>query len=122
MAIHETQLTTTSTQAAYHVHVVKYACALCRKMVDCTYGFQRRSAGSLQRRGFREKLTIFLPLLPAEYVTGFSGRTDPPEVRFDLTDTQTDRPNYSNPPAHARRVNKLSTHSVSTNKSQRRTK
>ena len=28
MAIHETQLTTTSTQAAYCVRVVKYACAL----------------------------------------------------------------------------------------------
>ena len=32
---------------------------------------------------------IFLPPLPAEYVTVFSGRTDAPEVRCDLTDTQT---------------------------------
>ena len=28
MAIHETQLMTTSTQAAYHARVVKYACTL----------------------------------------------------------------------------------------------
>ena len=34
---------------------------------------------------------IFSPLLPAEYVTAFSGQTDAPEVRFDLTDRQTDR-------------------------------
>ena len=46
---------------------------------------------------------IFRPLLPAEYVTVFSGQTDAPEVRFDLTDRQTDRPNYTNPPAHAHR-------------------
>ena len=36
--------------------------------------------------------------MPAEYVTAFSGRTDAPEVRYDLTDKQTnrqtDRPNY----------------------------
>ena len=30
---------------------------------------------------------IFRPPLPAEYVTVFSGRTDVPEVRCDLTDT-----------------------------------
>ena len=65
------------------------------------------SAGSLQRSGFRENPTNFLPSLPAEYVTAFSGRTDAPEVRCDLTDTQTDRPNYSNPRcACAPRVNK----------------
>ena len=62
MAIHETQLTTTSTQVAYRVRVVKYACALCRKMADCTYGFQRRSAGSLQPSAFREKPTNFFDL------------------------------------------------------------
>ena len=33
---------------------------------------------------------IFGPPLPAEYVTVFSGRTDAPEVRCDLTDRQTD--------------------------------
>ena len=41
---------------------------------------------------------IFGPLLPAEYVTELSGRTDAPKVRGHLTDTY----NYSNPPAHAR--------------------
>ena len=35
--------------------------------------------------------------MPAEYRTAFAGQTDSPEVRFDLTDTQTHRPNYSNP-------------------------
>ena len=34
---------------------------------------------------------FFSPSLPAEYVTAFSGRTDAPEVRCDLTDKQTDR-------------------------------
>ena len=33
---------------------------------------------------------IFQPPLPAEHVTVFSGRTDAPGVRFDLTDRQTD--------------------------------
>ena len=33
---------------------------------------------------------IFLTLLSAEYVTALSGQTDAPEVRCDLTDTQTD--------------------------------
>ena len=47
---------------------------------------------------------IFGPSLLAEYVTVFSGRTDTPEVRCDLTHTHTHRQtNYSNPPAHARR-------------------
>ena len=53
---------------------------------------------------------IFRPPLPAEYVTVFSGRTDAPGVRFDLTDrqthTHTHRPNYRNPRcACAPRVN-----------------
>ena len=56
--------------------------------------------------------------LPAEYVTVFSGRTDAPEVRCDLTDppthpptqththTHTHRPNYCNPRcAYTPRVN-----------------
>ena len=34
-------------------------------------------------------------------MTVISGRTDAPEVRCDLTDRHTHRPNYSNPPAHA---------------------
>ena len=45
---------------------------------------------------------IFWPLLLAEYVTVFSGRTDTPEVRCDLTDTHT-QTNHSNPPVHAHR-------------------
>ena len=53
---------------------------------------------------------IFRPPLPVEYVTVFSGRTDAPGVRCDLTDRHTDththRPNYSNPRcACAPRVN-----------------
>ena len=32
---------------------------------------------------------VFSPLLPAEYMTAFSGRTDTPEVRCGLTDRQT---------------------------------
>ena len=34
---------------------------------------------------------MILPLLPTEYVTTFSWRTDAPEVRCDLMDRQTDR-------------------------------
>ena len=46
---------------------------------------------------------IFGPTLPAEYVTEFSGQTDAPEVRFDLTDRQTDRhPTTVTLAAHAR--------------------
>ena len=51
--------------------------------------FNRGNTGSLQQSDFREKPTFFLSLLLAEYVTVFSGRTDAPEVRCDLT--QTDR-------------------------------
>ena len=41
-------------------------------------------------------------------MTAFSGQTDAPEVRCDLTDRQTDRPNYSNPRcACAPRVNEV---------------
>ena len=43
---------------------------------------------------------IFRPPLPAEYMTVFSGRTDAPEVRCDLTDRQTHTDDYSNPSAH----------------------
>ena len=51
---------------------------------------------------------IFSPSFPVEYVTAFSGRTDAPQVRCDLTDRQTDtQNNYSNPRcACAPRVNK----------------
>ena len=46
---------------------------------------------------------IFRPSLPVEYVTEFSGRTDAPKVRCDLTDTQTDRTTTVTLDAHARR-------------------
>ena len=48
--------------------------------------FNGGSAGSLQQSSFRENPTR--PSLPTEYVT---------------VHTHTDRPNYSNPPTHARR-------------------
>ena len=32
---------------------------------------------------------IFSPSLPTEFMTAFSGQTDAPEVRCDLTDRQT---------------------------------
>ena len=67
------------------------------------------SAGSRQRSGFRENPTNFLTFVSAEYVTAFSGRTDAPEVRCDLTDRHTHtHDNYSNPRcACAPRVNNL---------------
>ena len=45
-----------------------------------------------------------------EYLTAFSGQTDAPEVRGDLTDRQTDththtEDNYNNPHACTPRVN-----------------
>ena len=49
---------------------------------------------------------ILRPLLPAEYVTAFSGRTEAPEVRCDLTDRQTHRhtdPTTVTLAAHVRR-------------------
>ena len=46
--------------------------------------------------------------LPAEYVTVFSGRTDAPEVRCDLTDPPTHPPTHTHtptppPPTHTHR-------------------
>ena len=51
---------------------------------------------------------IFQPPLPVEYVTVFSGRTDAPGVRFDLTDRHTHTHTHTDPTtvtlvAHARR-------------------
>ena len=55
--------------------------------------FRRKNNGAVS-----EKKTHFFPPLPAEYVTVFSGRTDAPEVRLDLTDTHTHRETkYSKP-------------------------
>ena len=60
MAIHETQLTTTSTQAAYRVHVVIYACALSAgKWPTVHLASNGGTAGSLQLSGFRENPTNF---------------------------------------------------------------
>ena len=56
------------------------------------------SGVSLQLSHFREiPPKYFWPSLSTEYVTEFWGQTDTSEVRFDITDTQTHRPNYSNP-------------------------
>ena len=52
--------------------------------------FNSESAGSLQLSGFRENPTNFLIFVVAKHVTVFSGRTDAPEVRCDLTDRHTD--------------------------------
>ena len=66
---------------------------------------------TIERSVFKENPTNFFDIpLPAEYATVFSGRTDAPEVRCDLTDRQTDRhthtTKYSNPRcACAPRVN-----------------
>ena len=53
--------------------------------------FNGGSAGSLQQSSFRQ---IFWPLLPIEYVTVFSRRTDAPNVRCDQTQRTT---KYHNP-------------------------
>lgn len=49
----------------------------------------------MRMRAFHEAVSdktpqIFGPLLPTEYMTVFSGKTDIPEVRSDLTDRHTD--------------------------------
>ena len=64
------------------------ACVLsARKMADPMYGRQREGALDLRNSWVLEKtLQIFWPSLPTEYVTPFSGRTEAPEVRCDLTD------------------------------------
>ena len=61
-------------------------------MATCTYGHTTEGVLDLRNEAVSEKTPqIFSPSLPAEYVTAFSGRTDTPEVRCDLTDKQTDR-------------------------------
>ena len=52
---------------------------------------------SATKRFQRNPHKPFWPSLSIEYVTSISRQTDAPEVRFGLTDTQTDKPNYSNP-------------------------
>ena len=74
------------------------------------YGHPRKAALDLRNTWVLEKTPqIFRPSSPAEFVTAFSGRTDAPEVKCDLTDThthrQTDRHDYRNPRVCAPRVN-----------------
>ena len=73
---------------------------------DVMYGQPRERALDLSNGAVSEKMPqIFLPSLSAECVSAFSRRTDAPEVRCDLSDTQTDS-NYCNPRcACAPRVN-----------------
>ena len=59
-------------------------------MADCTDSHTMLEAVYLCNGAISEKTPHFLPPLPAEYVTVFSGQTDTPEVRFDLTDRQID--------------------------------
>ena len=56
-------------------------------MADCTVSHTMPEAVYLYNNGAVSEKTpqIFGPLLPTEYVTVFSGRTDAPEVRFGLT-------------------------------------
>ena len=100
-----------------NTHAQKYACAYTRtthgKMADCTHGRTTEGVLDLCNGAVSEKTPqIFLPSSPAEYVTAFSGRTDAPEVRCDLTDRHTHtHDNYSNPRcACAPRVNNTLTH------------
>ena len=58
-------------------------------LADCTYGFQWREYWISAMEWFQNPQS-FRPQVPPEYVTVFSGRTDTPEVRCNLTDTQTE--------------------------------
>ena len=65
-----------------------------------SFGLPRRGSARFVLRGCIRSYTK--GILPAKYVAAFSGQTDAPGVRFDLTDKQqtdkhTDRVNYSNP-------------------------
>ena len=79
-------------------------CAFHRKMADRTYTnvhvwLSTKGVLDLRNGVVSEKTPlIFGPPLPTEYVTEFSGQTDAPEVRSDLTDRQTD----TTTPVHAR--------------------
>ena len=58
-------------------------------MADIMYGHPRERALDLGNGEVAEKTPqFFLLSLPAEPVTAFSGRTDGPEVRCDLTGTK----------------------------------
>ena len=98
--------------SCHHMHIIRM-CAIRGKIADVwlsTEGVLDLCNGVVSEKS----LQIFWPLLPAVYVTVFSGGTDAPEVRCDLTDIQThtdrqtDRPTkYCTPRcASAPRVNK----------------
>ena len=74
----------------------------CRKMADCTYGFNGGSAGSSQQCCFWEPPHIFdlhCPLSTWQYF-----QDERTLQRWDVwLYRQTHRPNYSNPPVHAHR-------------------
>ena len=76
----------------YRVRVAIYACALSAgKWPTVRTGFNRAVLDFCNREVSEKTPQIFGLPLPAEYVTGFSGRTDAPEARChcDLTDAQT---------------------------------
>ena len=107
-------LSRTSLNLRMHNAHAQCACVLSAgKMADLMYGHPRKAALNLRNTLVLEKTPhIFWPSSPAEFVTAFSGRTDAPEVRCDLTDTHThththtDRhDDYRNPRACAPRVN-----------------
>ena len=85
-------------------------------MADFTVAVQGRKCRSSGTKVSEKIPQIFRPKLHPEYVTAFSGRTDAPDARCDLTNSQTDRQtdrhththrqdNYNNPRACAPRVN-----------------
>ena len=84
MAIHETKLTTTSTQAA-HLWLNSHAYFLQRPYV----WFQTKEFWISTTERFKKSHKCFDLCCPLSKVTGFSGRTDAPEVRCDLPDTHT---------------------------------
>ena len=75
-------------QAAYNmVNTIMRMRTFRRKMVDCMYGFQWRECWISATERFQRK--PHRSPLPVEYVTEFSGQTDAPEVRCNLTDRHT---------------------------------
>ena len=92
----------TCTCMSQYAHTYKYNARLW-KMAACTYGCT--TEGVLDLHNKAKTPQNFWPSLPVEYMILISRWTDAPEVRCDLTDTQTDR--HTNPTtvtlaAHAR--------------------
>ena len=66
---------------------------------------------ALRPRSFREKTPqMFRPTLLTEYVTVFSGRTDTPEAKCDLTDRQTDTDTHTHTHTHTQTNNYSNPH------------